>query len=255
MALLEAKGVSFTYRATAGNIRALDAIDLTIEAGEFLSILGPSGCGKSTLLSLLGALLAPSSGDVWFDGGRLQVPTPRIGFVFQDPVLLPWRSVLDNVLLPGQLGKATGNLRKRARTLLDTLGLAGFEGRYPRELSGGMRQRAAIARALLLDPEVLLMDEPFGALDAITREHMGFELLRIWQGSRKTIVFVTHSIPEAVFLSDRVVTMSPRPGRLRDVHRVALGRPRTLAAMEDETYLAVCRELRTLLLPEEPSHG
>jgi NitT/TauT family transport system ATP-binding protein len=251
VALLEAKEVSFTYRATAGSIDALDAVSLAIDAGEFLSILGPSGCGQSTFLALLGALLAPSAGDVRFDGNRLDAPTPRIGFVFQDPVLLPWRSVLDNVLLPSQLLRLDGDFRARARDLLATLGLAGFEARYPRELSGGMRQRVAIARALLLDPEVILMDEPFGALDAITRERMGLELLRIWQGSRKTIVFVTHSIPEAVFLSDRVVTMTARPGRLRDIHRVGLDRPRPLASMEDEEYLAICRALRNLLLPEE----
>jgi NitT/TauT family transport system ATP-binding protein len=251
VALLEAKGVSFTYVATTGSIVALDGVDLAIDAGEFVSILGPSGCGKSTLLSLFGALLAPTSGDVWFDGGRLAAATPRIGYVFQDPVLLPWRSVLDNVLLPSQLLRLPGDYRTRAGELLHRLGLTGFEHRYPRELSGGMRQRVAIARALLLDPEVLLMDEPFGALDAITRERMGLELLSIWQGTRKTIVFVTHSIAEAVLLSDRVVTMTARPGRLRDVHRVALGRPRTLAAMEDATYLAVCRDLRALLLPEE----
>jgi NitT/TauT family transport system ATP-binding protein len=156
MALLEAKEVSFTYRATAGSIDALDAVSLAIDAGEFLSILGPSGCGKSTFLALLGALLAPSAGDVRFDGNRLDAPTPRIGFVFQDPVLLPWRSVLDNVLLPSQLKRLDGDFRARARDLLATLGLAGFEARYPRELSGGMRQRVAIARALLLDPEVIL---------------------------------------------------------------------------------------------------
>jgi NitT/TauT family transport system ATP-binding protein len=255
MALMEATGVSFTYRAAAGGIEALAAIDLEVEAGEFLAILGPSGCGKSTLLGVLGALLIPSAGEVRFDGARLESPTPRIGFVFQDPVLLPWRSVLENVLLPSQILRLAGDFQARARELLTTLGLDGFEARYPRELSGGMRQRVAIARALLLDPEVLLMDEPFGALDAITRERMGLELLRIWQGSRKTIVFVTHSIAEAVLLSDRVAALTARPGRIRDVHRVELARPRTLAAMEDETYLAVCRKLRALMLPEESTEA
>ena len=254
MALLEAKGVSFTYAATAGGIPALHAVDLAIEAGEFVSVLGPSGCGNSTLLSVLGALSPPSAGDVWFDGGRLEAPTPRIGFVFQDPVLLPWRSVLANVLLPSELPRSPGDFRDRARELLTMLGLEGFEARYPRELSGGMRQRVAIARALLMDPEILLMDEPFGALDAISRGRMGLELLRIWQGSRKAIVFVTHSIPEAVLLSDHVVTLTSRPGRLRDIQEIDLPRPRTLAAMEDETYLAVCRNLRTLLLPEEAAN-
>jgi NitT/TauT family transport system ATP-binding protein len=251
MALLEAKGISFSYAATGAAIDALDAVDLAIEPGEFVSILGPSGCGKSTLLSVLGALLLPSAGVVRLDGRVLDRPMSRIGFVFQDPVLLPWRTILENVLLPAQIAGARAGFEARAHELLATLGLRGFESRYPRELSGGMRQRVALARALLLDPEVLLMDEPFGALDAITRERMGFELLRIWQGSRKTIVFVTHSIPEAVLLSDRIVTMTSRPGRVRDIHRVTLGRPRTLAAMDDATYLAVCRSLRELLLPDD----
>jgi len=251
MALMELSSVSFTYSATTGEVEALRAIDLHVEAGEFLSIVGPSGCGKSTLLNLLGGLRAPTAGSVRFEGGRQDARIPRIGFVFQDAVLLPWRTVLDNVLLPSQILSLSGDFRGRARALVATLGLAGFEANYPRELSGGMRQRVAIARALLLDPEVLLMDEPFGALDAITRERMGLELLHIWQGSRKTIVFVTHSIPEAVLLSDRVVAMTARPGRIRDVCPVNLARPRTTDAMEDEAYLAVCRRLRQLMLPPE----
>jgi NitT/TauT family transport system ATP-binding protein len=248
--VLEARGVSLTYASAAGDVHALADVSLTVAPGEFLSILGPSGCGKSTLLSILGGLLRATSGDAVLDGRPLVVPTPRIGFVFQEPVLLPWRTVLENVLLPVQIQRLGGRHDARAHELLDLLGLHAFARHYPRELSGGMRQRVAIARALLLDPEVLLMDEPFGALDAINRERMNLELLRVWQGSRKTIVFVTHSIPEAVFLSDRVVAMTERPGRVKETWVVTLPRPRTLAMMEDATYLSVCRALRALMLPE-----
>ena len=244
--------MALVYPSVAGEIRALADISLDVAPGEFLSILGPSGCGKSTLLSILGGLLAPTSGEVRFDGATLDGPSPRIGFVFQEPVLLPWRSVLDNVLLPAQLGGVRDPRGEtRARALLDMLGLAGFEANYPRELSGGMRQRVAIARALLLDPEILLMDEPFGALDAINRERMNLELLRLWSVSRKTIVFVTHSIPEAVLLSDRVVAMTERPGRVKQTYDVELPRPRSLATMEDDRYLGICRELRALMMPEQ----
>ncbi len=248
--MLEARGVSLAYASATGAIHALDDVSVAVAPGEFLSILGPSGCGQSTLLNVLGGLLAPTAGEVRFDDRPVAAPSARMGFVFQEPVLLPWRSVLANVLLPVEILRLGRGHEPRARDLLDLLGLGGFAANYPRELSGGMRQRVAIARALLLDPEVLLMDEPFGALDAINREKMNLELLRVWQGSRKTIVFVTHSIPEAVFLSDRVVAMTERPGRVKQVYPVDLPRPRTLATMEDETYLAVCRSLRALMLPE-----
>jgi NitT/TauT family transport system ATP-binding protein len=247
-------GVAVAYAATGRAIRAVTDIDLSIAAGEFVSVIGPSGCGKSTLLNVLGGLLRPSAGDVLFDGRPLTAPTRRVGFVFQDPVLLPWRTVVDNVLLPVELGRL-GRERHEAQALglLETIGLRGFERTYPWELSGGMRQRVAIARALMLDPEVLLMDEPFGALDALTRERMGFELLRVWQGSDKTVVFVTHSIPEAVFLADRVVAMSARPGRIQRIWRVELPRPRTMAMLEDEHFLRGCRVLRELLSSENDS--
>ncbi|HEV8439584.1 MAG TPA: ABC transporter ATP-binding protein [Methylomirabilota bacterium] len=248
--MLEALDVSFVYESTTGPLRALSPTTLSVARGEFVSVLGPSGCGKSTLLNLLGGLMPPTTGRVLLDGQPLEEPSDRIGFVFQEPVLLPWRTVLDNVLLPAQMLRRPGRHDLRARELLALVGLAGFEANYPRELSGGMRQRVALARALSVGPEVLLMDEPFGALDAINRERMNFELMRLWQGSGMTIVFVTHSIPEAVLLSDRVVAMTDRPGRIKEVHAVRLTRPRTSATMEDDTYLGLCRSLRALLLPE-----
>jgi NitT/TauT family transport system ATP-binding protein len=253
--VLEARDVSLSYDTATGQLRALETTTLDVGRGEFVAVLGPSGCGKSTLLNVLGGLLRPTTGEIRLDGAPLDGPSPRIGFVFQDPVLLPWRTVLDNVLLPAEITRAAGRREARARTLLELVGLAGFEHNYPRELSGGMRQRVAIARALMLDPEVLLMDEPFGALDAMTRERMNLELLRIWQGSHKTIVFVTHSIPEAVFLADRVVAMTDRPGRVKQVYEVTLSRPRALAMLDDAAYLAVCRTLRALMLPEDAPAG
>jgi NitT/TauT family transport system ATP-binding protein len=250
--VLEVRGVSVTYASAAGAIAALADTSLTVDRGEFVSIVGPSGCGKSTLLNVMGGLLAPTTGEVFLDGRAVTAPSPRIGFVFQDAVLLPWRTVLENVLLPAELARRTG-LAGRARELLDLVGLTRFARNYPRELSGGMRQRVAIARALLLDPEVLLMDEPFGALDAITRERMNVELLRIWQHSGKTVVFVTHAIPEAVFLSDRVAAMTERPGRVKEIYRVTLARPRGTGTMEEGDYLAICRVLRELMVQESES--
>jgi NitT/TauT family transport system ATP-binding protein len=252
VAFIEVRDLTLTYETAGGPIRALDRIDLAIAAREFVTIVGPSGCGKSTFLNILGGLLAPSSGAVYLDGATVSAPSARIGYVFQDPVLLPWRTVIENVLLPADLMPGlTGDMRARAKELLELVGLAGFQHNYPAELSGGMRQRVAIARALLPDPEVLLMDEPFGALDALTRERMGFELLRIWQGSGKTLVFVTHSIPEAVFLADRVIAMTARPGRIARTRDIAIERPRTVRAMEDDAYLAACREFRELMLRQE----
>ncbi len=250
--MIRIDNVSLQYRTQDGAIDALSRVDLTVDRGEFVSIIGPSGCGKSTLLSVLGGLLPPTSGEVRIDGVRLTEPSPRIGFAFQDPVLLPWRTVLQNVLLPAQL--RFGRVRQhvaRAELLIDMVGLRGFERNYPKELSGGMRQRVAIARALLLDPEVLLMDEPFGALDAITRERMGYELLRIWQGSGKTVLFVTHGISEAVFLSDRVVAMSARPGSILEDRRIDVPRPRVPQSQEDPRFLEAARVLRGLLMSTE----
>jgi NitT/TauT family transport system ATP-binding protein len=209
---------------------ALHNIDVTIEHGSFVTIVGPSGCGKSTLLRILAGTLERTSGQVLINGRSVNGPTREMGVVFQSPVLLPWRSVLANVTVPAEIqGMEKKAAVQRARALLATVGLSGFEDRYPAELSGGMAQRAGICRALVHQPDFLLMDEPFGALDAMTRETMNLELLRIWREQGITIVLVTHSIPEAVFLADRVIVMTPRPGRIAEILPVDLPRPRTLA--------------------------
>jgi len=218
-----------TYLTSSGRTVALQDVNLTIGKDEFIALVGPSGCGKSTLLRIVSALIRPSKGKILIDGQPVLAPSNEVGIVFQQAVLLPWRSVLDNVLLPAEILKLDmGKARKRAYDLLNMVGLSGFEKRYPGELSGGMQQRAAICRALIHSPSMLLMDEPFAALDAMTREELGLELLRIWALEKKTIVFVTHNIPEAILLADRVVAMSPRPGRISEIIEVDLPRPRTL---------------------------
>ena len=220
-------------------------MSLEIGEGEFLSIVGPSGCGKSTLLRIIAGLVPPTGGAVRIAGREVAGPRRDIGMVFQDAVLLPWRTVQKNVLVPAEvIGIDAGTARRRAAELLDLVGLGGFADKYPMELSGGMRQRVAIARALMHDPAILLMDEPFGALDAMTREAMNSELLRVWQASRKTVVLVTHSIDEAVFLADRVVVMSPRPGSVREVLDVKVGRPRTFRTRLDPAFLEVVGVVR-----------
>jgi NitT/TauT family transport system ATP-binding protein len=233
--LIRLDGVGMTYATASGPVEALRDIDLTVGRGELVAVVGPSGCGKSTLLRIIAGLRAPSRGRVEVDGRPVVRPIPSVGMVFQAPVLLKWRTIQDNVLLPAELSRLDPRVyRARAAQLLRLVGLAEFAQRLPRELSGGMQQRASLCRALLLDPPLLLMDEPFGALDAMTRDEMNLELLRVWgQGSgeeRKTIVFVTHSIPEAVFLADRVIVMTSRPGRLGRVFDVPLPRPRTAAS-------------------------
>lgn len=226
---LEVRDVSKVFETAEGETRAVENCSLATQAGEFVCILGPSGCGKTTLLRIVAGLIPPTSGEVFFEGQRITGPPPDIGMVFQRPVLLPWRSSLENVLLPIEfLGKDTRGLRARARELLKLVGLEDFERRYPYELSGGMQQRVAISRALIHDPKVLLMDEPFGALDAMTRDVMNLELQRIWLERRKTVLFVTHSIDEAVFLADRVIIMSRRPGSIIAEIPVRLPRPRKL---------------------------
>ena len=223
-----------TYTTASGTVEALRDIDLAVGRGELVAIVGPSGCGKSTLLRVIAGLRPPSRGRVEVDGRPVTRPLPSVGMVFQAPVLLKWRTIESNVLLPAELsGLDPAAYRSRAAELLRLVGLDEFARKLPRELSGGMQQRASLCRALLLDPPLLLMDEPFGALDAMTRDEMNLELLRVWgEGSRerKTIVFVTHSIPEAVFLADRVVVMTARPGRLARVFDVPLPRPRTVAS-------------------------
>jgi NitT/TauT family transport system ATP-binding protein len=228
--LVRIVGLEKIYEARDGHdIHALQDINLDIQSAEFISIVGPSGCGKTTLLKILAGTLKRSAGDVVMLGRRLIGPSRELGVVFQAPVLLPWRTVLQNVMVPVEVQKRDRiEFEARARQLIAMVGLSDFENRYPSELSGGMQQRVGICRALVHDPSFLLMDEPFGALDAMTRESMNEELQRIWSESRKTILLVTHSIPEAVYLADRVVVMTPRPGRIVDIIPVDLPRPRLL---------------------------
>ena len=234
-----------TYAARQGSVVALEDVSFGVTEAEFVAVVGPSGCGKSTLLKILAGLLATTTGEASLRGSLIAGPRRDIGVVFQSPVLFPWRTVLDNVLLPVDvqgLGRST-----HERTALDLLRLVhldGFEQRFPWELSGGMQQRVAITRALIHDPAMLLMDEPFGALDAMTREHMNVELQRIWMDKRKTVLFITHSIPEAVFLADRVLVMTPRPGRIMDDVRVDLPRPRPLDVMNTPRFGEYVKAIR-----------
>jgi NitT/TauT family transport system ATP-binding protein len=238
-----------TYQSVASEkVTALSDISLSIGAGEFVTVVGPSGCGKTTLLRILAGLVGQYQGRVAIRGTPMRGPSRSVGVAFQDANLLPWRSILDNVLLPAQvLGLDMQASRKRAHDLLELVGLAGFERKLPHELSGGMRQRVSIARALLHDPEILLMDEPFGALDAITRDNMNFELRRIWRQSRKTIFLITHSIPEAVYLSGRVFVMSSRPGRMVHERAIDLPEERPLEIVASPRFGAHVGELRAAL--------
>jgi NitT/TauT family transport system ATP-binding protein len=244
--VIEITGLSKHYGTRTGeNVVALDNVDLSIADGEFISVVGPSGCGKTTLLKIVAGLLGRTHGEVTLRGTPVEGPRKDIGIVFQHAVLMPWRTVLENSMLPVEvqkLDKAT--FRRRAKDLLQLVGLDGFEDKYPFELSGGMQQRNSIVRALVTDPALLLMDEPFGALDAMTREQMNVELLRIWDESKKTVVFITHSIPEAVFLADRVVVMTPRPGKIAAIYDVELPRPRTLDLMADPSFGSLVTTIR-----------
>ncbi len=244
--------VGKTFTTLRGDqINALVDIDCAIGEGNFITIVGPSGCGKSTLLRILAGLIPITTGRVEIGGDAVTGPRRDIGMVFQSSILLPWRTVLDNVMLPAEiLGIPKAQARERALSLLSMVRLEGFENKYPQELSGGMQQRASIARALLHDPKILLMDEPFGALDAMTREQMNLELQRIWQKSGKTVVLVTHSISEAVFLGDRVLVMTPRPGRLETVIPVKIARPRGLDGMATPEFGGITHEIRRLLKQE-----
>ena len=244
--LVRIAGLEKIYRSKDGNdIHALRDINLDIRAAEFISIVGPSGCGKTTLLKILAGILDRSSGEVVMQGRSLSGPSRELGVVFQAPVLLPWRTVLQNVMVPVEIQKRNrATFEARARQLIAMVGLAGFESKYPAELSGGMQQRVGICRALVHDPSFLLMDEPFGALDAMTRESMNEELQRIWSESRKTILLVTHSIPEAVFLADRVIVMSARPGRIAEVIAIDLPRPRRLEMINSAEFGAYVSAIR-----------
>jgi NitT/TauT family transport system ATP-binding protein len=238
-------GVGKTYSSPRGPVPALVDINLDIRPREFVSVVGPSGCGKSTLLKLVAGLENVTSGKLVVDGKPLQGPPDRLGVVFQRDVLLDWRTILDNVLLSIEFTrKPRADERERAIALINRFGLKSFEHRFPWELSGGMRQRASICRALLADPELLLMDEPFGALDAMTRDDLNVELAQIWQDTRKTLLFITHSIVEAVFLSDRVVMMSKAPGMIVDTITVDLPRPRRLAIRDSAEFAAYVHRIR-----------
>jgi len=244
------EGVSVRFTSERGTVTVLQSIDLTIARGSFLTLLGPSGCGKSTLLRVMADLVAPTSGRVSVMGGAPQAAreSRQIGFVFQDPALLAWRTVLDNVSLPLQVGggKALPGARS-PQELLSLVGLTGWEKAYPHELSGGMRQRVAIARALVSGPRLLLMDEPFGALDEITRDRLNEELLQLWETTGTTIVFVTHSIYEAAFLGQSVLLLAARPGRVRETVPVTLPMPRRLAQRETPEFVALAGHLRRVL--------
>ena len=247
--LITISGVRKTYRTASGEpVKALESVNLEIQPQEFVVVVGPSGCGKTTLLRILAGLALPSGGRVRLRDEVVRGPRRDVGVVFQDAVLLPWRTVLGNVMLPAFiLGLDREACRRRARELLELVGLGGFENKYPQELSGGMRQRASIARALLHDPSLLLMDEPFGALDAMTREAMNLELLAIWQKAKKTVFFITHSIPEAVLLADRVVVMSPRPGRIVETVAIDLPRPRGLDIFGQPRAAGYVNHIREML--------
>jgi len=248
MSYIEISGLSKTFGPPgAGGLQALRDINCSIEKGSFVSVVGPSGCGKSTLLRILAGLLDYSQGSVRLDGQAIRGTRRDVGVVFQSSILLPWRTILENVMLPAEvLGLDMKAARKRAMELLSMVRLEGFEHKLPRQLSGGMQQRASIARALLHDPKILLMDEPFGALDAMTREQMNLELQRIWRESGKTVILITHSIPEAVFLGDEVFVMTPRPGSLERVIRVDLPRPRAMNVMASAAFNDAAGEIRQI---------
>ncbi len=241
------EGLSLVYETADGPVHALDGIDLDIEEGDFVSLIGPSGCGKTTLLRVIADLEQPTGGRIEVNGvspreARLQ---RSYGYIFQAAALYPWRTIERNVTLPLEvMGVPAGERAARARRYLDLVNLGGFEKKFPWQLSGGMQQRASIARALCFDPALLLMDEPFGALDEIVRDHLNEQLLRLWDKTGKTVVFVTHSIPEAVFLSTRIVVMSPRPGRIVDTIRADFPRDRTLEIRETPAFLEVAHRVR-----------
>ena len=231
-----------------GELEALRQIDVAVEQGEFIAVVGPSGCGKTTFLRMVAGLEPATSGTILIDGQPLRGPGNNRGFVFQNDSLLPWRTVLANALIgPEVAGKVGDRERQRTLDLLKLVGLGGFENYYPRQLSGGMRQRVNLARALAIDPDVLLMDEPFASLDAQTREIMQTELLRIWEQGRKTVLFVTHQIDEAVFLSDRVLVFARRPGRLQENIAIKLPRPRSLALKRTPEFIAYVDRIWTMI--------
>jgi len=250
--MLSLHQVTARFTGHLGRLDALDDVTFDVQRGEFVCLIGPSGCGKSTLLRLVAGLIPPAGGEIRLDGKAQQGPQRRVGLVFQQPTLLPWRTVAANVALPLELagtpaGTPAGEIREHTAALLDLVGLRDFAKEHPSNLSGGMAQRVAIARALCQDPDVLLLDEPFGALDALTREYMAEELVRIWERSQRTVLMVTHNVSEAALLSDRVVVLSPRPGHVTDIVTVDLPRPRVPEMLTSEALQRVARTLRTAL--------
>ena len=243
--VIELQGVSKTYRTADGEVPSLRPIDFTIGEGEFVVVVGPSGCGKTTLLKMIAGLLPPSQGKIRVEGTPIVKPHGGVGIVFQTAMLLPWRNVFRNVMMPVEVkGLPREEYAARAQALLKMVGLQGFENKFPWQLSGGMQQRASICRALVHDPKIVLMDEPFGALDAMTRERMNVELQRIQRETRKTVLLITHSIPEAVFLADRVMVMSARPGNIAAVYQVPLRRPRSLEVLSDPAFIELTQTIR-----------
>jgi NitT/TauT family transport system ATP-binding protein len=244
--VISVKELNKTYGTREGApIYALSNVSLEITRGEFVTVVGPSGCGKTTLLKILAGILKKSSGTILVNGNPINAPSRQLGVVFQEPLLLPWRNILQNIMVPVEIqGRDRAKFGAAAQQLLTLVGLEGFEQKYPRELSGGMQQRVGIARALIHDPDLLLMDEPFGALDAMTREQMNLELMDIWSEKKKTILLITHSIAEAVFLADRIVVMSPRPGRIAEIIVVDLPRPRHLEIINTDVFGAYVKRVR-----------
>jgi NitT/TauT family transport system ATP-binding protein len=245
--LIRFEHVTKFYGEGNKRVHVVDDVSFTARRGEFIAILGPSGCGKSTMMMLTSGLIPLSSGAIEIDGTRITKPYTDLGIVFQQDLLMDWRRVLGNILVQAEFrGRRAKDFEKRARGLLDLVGLAGCEDKYPFELSGGMRQRVAICRALLHDPRLLLMDEPFGALDALTRDQMNLDLQRIWYDNQKTVLFVTHSIPEAVFLGDRVLVMAPAPTKIREAIEIDLPRPRSLEVRESPQFAAYIHRITQL---------
>ena len=243
--ILQVKNLCKEYTTRQGSLIAVEDVSFDVAPGEFLCVVGPSGCGKSTLLRMLAGLLEPDQGVVYLHGKPVTDPRAEIGFVFQKANLMPWRTVYDNVLLPMQVNHTPpAEAQQRVEDALELVGLIEFADNYPHELSGGMAQRVAIARALSYEPEILLLDEPFGALDALTRENLNQEIMRVWEVSRKTVIMVTHNIREAVFLADRVLVLTPRPGRVAKIIPVELSRPRPISMIYGDEFGALAYEVR-----------
>ena len=244
-AKLRIEGATKSYKTRTGTVQALADVSFDVAEGELVCVLGPSGCGKSTLLWAMSGLHPLTRGRILLDGAPIARPNPAIAMIFQDANLLPWRTLLRNIQLPFEIKRVnTASQRDRIAALLQRVGLQGFEQKYPRELSGGMQQRASIVRSLAVDPSVLLMDEPFGALDAFTRDEMNLLIQEIWMDTGKTIVFITHNIAEAIFLADRIIVLSSRPGRLSRIFPIDLPRPRTLAMTTTPQFIEMLVEVK-----------